>query len=142
ARRASCMSNLKQFGLAMMMYVQDYDETYPKAVSGGIGTAPPGGSQNVGGSDWCWQQLLYPYHKSLQIFYCPSGTNIDHPSQNRSYMTFGHYGANSLLIMPSWGEAVRIAKVESPANTYALMDAGTYSISSSRADPASTSITP
>lgn len=28
ARRASCLSNLKQMGLAVMMYVQDYDETY------------------------------------------------------------------------------------------------------------------
>ncbi len=29
ARRTSCVSNVKQIGLAWMMYVQDYDETYP-----------------------------------------------------------------------------------------------------------------
>jgi len=29
ARRASCMSNLKQIGLAIMQYTQDYDEKYP-----------------------------------------------------------------------------------------------------------------
>ena len=29
ARRASCMSNLKQIGLAVMMYTQDYDEMLP-----------------------------------------------------------------------------------------------------------------
>ncbi|NCO34930.1 MAG: hypothetical protein AUJ92_00850 [Armatimonadetes bacterium CG2_30_59_28] len=29
ARTASCQSNLKQIGLAMMMYVQDFDEVYP-----------------------------------------------------------------------------------------------------------------
>ena len=29
ARRASCMSNLKQIGLGMMMYVQDYDGRFP-----------------------------------------------------------------------------------------------------------------
>src|SRR5436305_5617690 len=28
ARQASCLSNLKQIGLATMQYVQDYDETY------------------------------------------------------------------------------------------------------------------
>lgn len=27
ARRTSCLSNVKQMGLAMMQYVQDYDET-------------------------------------------------------------------------------------------------------------------
>src|ERR671916_3232132 len=35
ARQASCLSNVKQIGLAAMMYVQDYDETYP----GGPGVA-------------------------------------------------------------------------------------------------------
>jgi prepilin-type N-terminal cleavage/methylation domain-containing protein len=29
ARSASCLSNLKQIGLAVMMYTQDYDEIYP-----------------------------------------------------------------------------------------------------------------
>src|SRR5688500_3211019 len=29
ARRASCQSNLKQIGLGVMQYVQDYDERYP-----------------------------------------------------------------------------------------------------------------
>src|SRR5438132_1696001 len=31
ARQASCQSNLRQLGLATMLYVQDYDETYPLA---------------------------------------------------------------------------------------------------------------
>src|SRR4028119_34289 len=29
ARQASCVSNLRQIGTALLMYVQDYDETYP-----------------------------------------------------------------------------------------------------------------
>lgn len=29
ARQASCLSNLKQIGIATMMYAQDYDECYP-----------------------------------------------------------------------------------------------------------------
>src|SRR5919199_214195 len=29
ARAISCMSNLKQIGTATMMYLQDYDETFP-----------------------------------------------------------------------------------------------------------------
>jgi prepilin-type N-terminal cleavage/methylation domain-containing protein/prepilin-type processing-associated H-X9-DG protein len=30
ARQTSCVSNMKQLGTAMMMYVQDYDDTYPQ----------------------------------------------------------------------------------------------------------------
>src|SRR5256714_15149834 len=29
ARKTACTSNVKQLGLAWMMYVQDYDETFP-----------------------------------------------------------------------------------------------------------------
>ncbi|HHX40945.1 MAG TPA: DUF1559 domain-containing protein, partial [Armatimonadetes bacterium] len=29
ARKSTCQSNLKQMGLAVMQYVQDYDEVYP-----------------------------------------------------------------------------------------------------------------
>ena len=31
ARQTSCLSNTKQFAVATIMYVQDYDETYPMA---------------------------------------------------------------------------------------------------------------
>src|SRR5687767_15967956 len=31
ARQASCLSNLKQIGMALMMYVGDYDESYPNS---------------------------------------------------------------------------------------------------------------
>src|SRR5438445_10640700 len=38
ARRATCLSNLKQLGTAFQMYAQDYDETYPS----GLVLAVPG----------------------------------------------------------------------------------------------------
>ena len=31
ARRSSCTSNLKQIGIGILQYVQDYDETYPRS---------------------------------------------------------------------------------------------------------------
>src|SRR5471030_86040 len=33
ARRASCMSNLKQLGLGYLQYAQDYDESFPGGLS-------------------------------------------------------------------------------------------------------------
>jgi prepilin-type N-terminal cleavage/methylation domain-containing protein/prepilin-type processing-associated H-X9-DG protein len=36
ARQATCQSNMKQLGTAIMMYAQDFDEMYPKTQSGAI----------------------------------------------------------------------------------------------------------
>ena len=58
ARRSSCQSNLKQIGLGILQYTQDYDEYMP------VGTTGNG----AGG----WVGQVYPYVKSLQIFICPS----------------------------------------------------------------------
>jgi prepilin-type N-terminal cleavage/methylation domain-containing protein/prepilin-type processing-associated H-X9-DG protein len=58
ARAISCLSNTKQAGLALAMYVQDYDETTPKL---GHGT------------EW-WTQI-YPYVKNGQVFLCPDRTD-------------------------------------------------------------------
>ncbi|MCX7705937.1 MAG: DUF1559 domain-containing protein, partial [bacterium] len=43
ARRGVCMSNLKQIGLALKMYAQDYDEFYPtiSSVAAGSGIVTP-----------------------------------------------------------------------------------------------------
>src|ERR687888_166883 len=38
ARRSTCLSNLKQIGTATLMYLQDYDDTYPS----GLVLAVPG----------------------------------------------------------------------------------------------------
>jgi prepilin-type N-terminal cleavage/methylation domain-containing protein/prepilin-type processing-associated H-X9-DG protein len=78
ARRASCMSNLKQIGLGMMMYVQDYDGKYilrtyssdgPGAITGTIYSywSP---RAKAGGGYYPW--VLEPYVKSTQLFVCPS----------------------------------------------------------------------
>lgn len=60
ARRSSCQSNLKQIGLGLMQYTQDYDERYP-------------GRYN-GLEAFSWRRVTFPYTKSTQIFSCPSNT--------------------------------------------------------------------
>lgn len=58
ARRSSCLSNMKQMGLAIEQYKQDYDSYYPY------------GRGYITGY---WYNLyLEPYLKSLQVTRCPS----------------------------------------------------------------------
>src|SRR2546421_4309664 len=63
ARRSSCQSNLKQIGLGVLQYVQDYDETFPMGR-----TADPILGQWASG----WSATIQPYVKSSQIMQCPS----------------------------------------------------------------------
>jgi len=112
ARRASCMSNLKQIGLGAMMYVQDYDEKYPMGLSW------------VSASDHStlnWETIIYPYVKSEQVFLCPSASSSAAASN-------GHYGANWVMMpyMPWTSDStVSMASIEAPASVYMLMDGGT-----------------
>ena len=117
ARRASCMSNMKQLGLAFMQYSQDYDEQLPincysNAANGefttswDVGIAPYSGVKVKGGS-------------SPAIFRCPSDTSADN---KRSYaMT---YGSNYILV---WNDAgtmvgVKLAAIPQPAQTILLAE--------------------
>ena len=68
ARRSSCQSNLKQMGLGMLQYVQDYDETYPP-VSINNGLPVTSYSSSV---PFAWSDALQPYIKSTQLYQCPS----------------------------------------------------------------------
>ncbi len=63
ARKASCQSNLKQLGLAIVQYTQDSDELQPPAWSSPDGT-------------WAnktlrWSDVIYPFVKSTGAFTCP-----------------------------------------------------------------------
>jgi prepilin-type N-terminal cleavage/methylation domain-containing protein/prepilin-type processing-associated H-X9-DG protein len=77
ARKTSCLSNTKQIGLGMMMYVQDYDEMYP---CNSWDTPPIGTADHESRTpnyltaiQWLWR--IMPYIKNRQIFACPSDPN-------------------------------------------------------------------
>ena len=62
ARQSSCLSNLKQIGLATLQYVQDYDERLPCRWYNG----------EVNPNYTHAQAQIEPYCKNRQIFICPS----------------------------------------------------------------------
>jgi prepilin-type N-terminal cleavage/methylation domain-containing protein/prepilin-type processing-associated H-X9-DG protein len=53
ARAISCLSNFKQIGTALMMYTQDYDESYPR-----------GWYIDANGQRTTWRTVLNPYVKN------------------------------------------------------------------------------
>src|SRR2546427_6300511 len=81
ARQASCLSNAKQLGIAVTMYVQDYDETF-------FWQAAWDEERELGAGSWGpsfksyirWPTAHLPYIKNQQVFKCPSDRN-----PNRSY---------------------------------------------------------
>jgi len=124
ARRASCMSNLKQAGLATMMYVQDYDGFYPPRYSRNNSTPPDGHDWSAGNGYWFWPQLLYPYTKNTQFDVCPSSNN---PNITSNWQP-RNYGAN-IYVFVEWNLArVSEASIDSAASTYMIMDAGNFSM--------------
>lgn len=135
ARRSSCQSNLKQMGLAALQYTQDYDEKYPAGVrSATTAETPPDGYFWATGL-WFWPQILYPYHKSTQVFQCPSAPITPTNTAGRPVPYYGNYGANR-LIMPATGateDVVSLASVSAPSTTYLMMDSGNYVLSTASA---------
>src|SRR6187431_712033 len=71
ARRASCQSNLRQIGLGLMQYAQDYDETLPTNAPGN-GTSANDVFNYANSPITNWVTATQPYFKSWRVLICPS----------------------------------------------------------------------
>ena len=131
ARQTACLSNLKQVGMAWLMYAQDYDEGYCpitytqttpvfQTIYWCTGTDP-------GTSAWNPSRgLLYPYLKNQFVQDCPSAANI----------VMGNfpvaYGMNRGVhrFEPSVADYVpeTLADAERPAETIVLADASSWNM--------------
>ena len=92
ARRASCLSNGRQLGAAVMQYTQDHDERFPQ-------THPTATPWTFAEDETTlvapWRALMEPYVRTPRLFQCPSDWSAPgwHPS---SYGPNGYtvYGAS------------------------------------------------
>jgi prepilin-type N-terminal cleavage/methylation domain-containing protein/prepilin-type processing-associated H-X9-DG protein len=92
ARTISCNSNLKQLGLAWIMYANDNDEISCPLVAN-YGDAPFDG----GATKNTFFRFLYPYFNSDVVGECPSiaAHGWTYPSNNRLYYDYSlHYYLN------------------------------------------------
>src|SRR6476659_9525100 len=63
ARQITCTSNVKNYGLAFLMYAQDYDETMVSQVNGGSDLTQ-------------YQYITQPYVKNRQVLICPDRSRV------------------------------------------------------------------
>ncbi len=120
ARQSSCLSNQKQLGVALMQYVQDYDETYPWSYYYVNGTGGAGGYFH-------WSHTCNSYIKNYQVFVCPSDVNkgvaptnpaLDYQAPKLSYIS-----NEALMGRPrAFFRGVPMAALTAPANLIAVTD--------------------
>jgi prepilin-type N-terminal cleavage/methylation domain-containing protein/prepilin-type processing-associated H-X9-DG protein len=124
ARQATCLSNLKQIGLAMMMYAQDYDEVLCNSYY----VCTPGDPGCGGLSALRWRDLIHPYMKNRDVRGCPSALGLPgmtvtgNPGWSASY---GYY--SGLRSRP-------LAIINNPAGTVLVCDGARFN-DTSNPDP-------
>jgi prepilin-type N-terminal cleavage/methylation domain-containing protein/prepilin-type processing-associated H-X9-DG protein len=103
ARQTACLSNMKQVGLGLHMYAQDYDETLPPGNDAVTSFGDPGVRPNFLG-------CLIPYTRNIQVFACNSArvdTSLPNPPTATSA---GSYMGNSVVMGRS------LAAIPAPAD--------------------------
>ncbi|HEY3297939.1 MAG TPA: DUF1559 domain-containing protein [Armatimonadota bacterium] len=137
ARQASCLSNVKQLTLGILMYTSDYDSTYPPfenvqdhLVLGGT-TYNDIWSQDAWASWgwsvynepgyylWTWQDLVYPYTKSMKVANCPNGDAAWGVTGGAAGVAMGSYGAN-VFVCGAPSPITHAGFSGTPINTYGV----------------------
>ena len=118
ARQTTCLSNLKQIGLASLQYVQDYDE---RTTLWRVGPLPAAITLPSGKVDpyIFWYDAINPYAKNWQMFQCPS---ID-PAWTTGVCRGWRY-----MYGPNWRYAfgVKIATITRPAEVFWTFETNCY----------------
>ncbi|HZP82037.1 MAG TPA: DUF1559 domain-containing protein [Chthonomonadaceae bacterium] len=126
ARQASCLSNTKQIGLSLQMYIQDYDESLVLNNDGHW-------YKDAAGNDLLntWIELLDPYIKGKGIWVCPSatsgsGTFISYGNTKSSYTLNNVYWYDTALggLFEHTTGAQSLASVDDVAGTVFCGDGG------------------
>jgi prepilin-type N-terminal cleavage/methylation domain-containing protein/prepilin-type processing-associated H-X9-DG protein len=118
ARRASCQSNLKQIGLALHQYTQDYDERYPIGPSTyfvKFFNDPTQGS---------WQpnafHSIQPYLKNIQVYRCPAATPLTSGGDKVNEISDTNYAGNQAVL--GWTTGLHTGAISNPAEIICLQE--------------------
>jgi prepilin-type N-terminal cleavage/methylation domain-containing protein/prepilin-type processing-associated H-X9-DG protein len=125
ARKTACLSNERQLGTALNMYLQDYDEIFHK----GAGINSPavhgfGSNTSIDGWDnWPW--YYGPYVKNVGIFDCPTSPDGREPLTDPDWGNDGNYAYNYSGLTRDQGTPPRtLAEIDRPADVFVFFDSG------------------
>ena len=127
ARQTSCLSNMKQTSLAVLMYTNSYSEKFPPTF---FYTA---NSEKL----FWWEDMIQPYVMNWQLYVCPSGTPQTRSGDLRpdghanplswSYsvnaMDTGHDGYGSGGVIRTGANSPSLAQVQRPSECLMIVEA-------------------
>jgi prepilin-type N-terminal cleavage/methylation domain-containing protein/prepilin-type processing-associated H-X9-DG protein len=134
ARAASCLSNIKQLMLGLLMYQQDYDERNAHLFNSLAGapwpmrvvdnTTPPDG---LTPGAYSWRAVIQPYVKNITLNGCPSASDgLEYTSRQGAcgqgwHQVRGSYGYN-MTNVSGRPDGQKLSWFQKPANTIAIAD--------------------
>jgi prepilin-type N-terminal cleavage/methylation domain-containing protein/prepilin-type processing-associated H-X9-DG protein len=124
ARQTSCLSNLRQLGTSVLMYAQDYDETYPISFQNDNANGGAGDASQI---PLTWPNRLLPYIKNTQVYACPSDRrtpHVDFPGCRAVLQSYCWNRQFGIELTSGWYplHVVTLAGVEAPAQCAMLWD--------------------
>ena len=110
ARQTTCASNLKQLGLALVQYTQDYDEYFPC------------GATITGQAGRGWAGEIYPYVNSTGAYLCPDDQTVQTPPSHTLSYGFNIEAMRKLATSPYTTQAHQMSEFNAPSLTVAISE--------------------
>jgi type II secretory pathway pseudopilin PulG len=112
AKETVCLSNARQLAMAVMMYVEDYDGTFPPSADYSI---------PVGQPERIWTAKIFRYVQNTAVFSCPSAPNKEFPANwaERGVGSIGYTTATAYdpLGVEGFTSFTRLSMIENPTLT-------------------------
>jgi len=136
ARQTACLSNMKQIGTSLLIYSQDYDETYPGYRFDGVNPFASDARVGASGKSVVFaNQNLDTYIKSEGVWRCPSNpnawVNIDADGvMGNAGSGFQSYGGQNSYAMNNYAfpskNGLAEAEFKESSNTVGFVDGSYY----------------